>query len=81
MSKKKSKNPKFRRGDIVVTYFSGEPLCSTQKYLVAAVSPDNHLFPDRVDICEIDRVNDFKNKRGVGMPIKYLKKIGEFVDK
>lgn len=73
----KSKSPQLKRGDIVVGCY-GEQFCFIQKYLVVAISPDNHLFPDRVDICEIDKIEDFKNKRGVGMPIRFLKKIGEY---
>ena len=69
------KSIKFKRGDIVILYFPGEHPNKPYKYKISAISPDNHLSNDRVDICMVDDIVSFKANRGIGMPIKYLRKV------
>jgi len=61
---------KLKRGDIVKLDFVYD-----RQYKVCAVSPENGLSDDRVDICEINDTISFEAKRGIGMPIKYIKKV------
>ena len=65
---------KLKRGNIVQMVFPGEPIID-RKYKVSAVSPDNHLCNDRADICEVNDTKSFRAKRGIGVLIKYLRKV------
>lgn len=65
--------PLWNRGDVVTLDFPGEP-SQTKRYRIAAVAPDNGLTADRVDLCEENDVEAFNAKRGVGMPVLYLRK-------
>jgi hypothetical protein len=64
----------LKRGDTVQLVFPGEVETGYQ-YKVSAVSPDNDLTKDRVDICQVNDTKAFKAKRGIGMPIEYLRKV------
>jgi len=67
----------FRRGDVVLIVESDG---STYPYfqVITAISPDNHLDKDRVDIVPLGSVESVATlrKNGIGMPTKYLKKFG-----
>ena len=65
---------KLKRGDIVKLVFPGE-IVSDRQYKVCAVSSENRLSDDRADICEINDTKAFEARRGIGMPIKYIKKV------
>lgn len=64
----------FKRGDIVQFSFPNEPV-QAKLYKISATAPENGLSSDRVDVCEKNNKKAFKEKRGIGMPVKYLKKV------
>lgn len=74
LNHKSNNKMKLKRGDVVQLVYPNESILDRQ-YRIAAMSPDNHLSDDRADICEVDDTKSFEAKRGVGMPIKYLKKV------
>jgi hypothetical protein len=62
----------LKRGDIVSLAFPGEP-ATDYRYRISAMAPDNRLTSDRVDLCAVDDNVSFDAKRGIGMPIKFVK--------
>lgn len=67
---------KLRRGDVVQIKETNDSTFGFE--VVTAVSPDNDLFPDRVDLVRLKEVSSVETlrTRGIGMPIKYLKRFG-----
>jgi hypothetical protein len=67
-------------GDIVRMDFTkhGEKIVP-YRYVVVAIPPTNDLVRGRVDVIRIEDAKMPLTARGVGMPTKYLKKIGRLV--
>ena len=64
----------FRRGDVIELVYPGEHPTGI-RYKVSAVCPENNLDSDRVDICLETDTDSFNHRKGVGMPVKYLRLI------
>ena len=62
----------LKRGDIVVLVFPDEKP-TNYRHRISAMAPDNNLTSDRVDLCDVDDNVSFDAKRGIGMPIKFVK--------
>jgi len=68
----------FCRGDIVQVSFKGEKV-DPRLYVVVATWPNNNLAKDRVDVIQLKDAVIPLVTEGIGMPIKYLKRVGRKV--
>lgn len=50
------------------------------RYVVVAVAPSNGLSSDRVDVIKFEDASVPLKKTGIGMPIKYLIKVGRITN-